>query len=950
MKTFLSIFFMFSFFTGFGQDVDSTYIKQVDSLIKVSRDYTAKRNFNKALELNEKAEKIAIEQFGRESSSYGSCAHNHGRILYNQGTYTDSENWYNDAISIRGKVLGKMHPEYAQSLYNLGALYNIIGKYENGITCILESKKIRENTLGKEHPDYAQSVLLLGTLNYQHGNYQAAELLYFEAKTIFEKIFGIENSNYFASLANLGMLYSKLGNFEKAESIYLDAINKMQNTQSTHTENYGAILGNLASIYLKNFKYEKAEPLFFECLKVIEKYKGKNNLEYGNYLTNLATCYFKLEKKDTSEQIFLQSLNIFEKVLGNEHPYYAVALNNVAVFYSFAKKYEMAIAMHIEARKIREKIFGKENPDYLSTLDNLSQVYMVTGEYDKAEPLLIELAQGQRKIATNAAHHLTELEMYKNLIGLRNSQNNLLSFCYYTNGKMLSTECYNDCLFYKGFLFNTIAKLKKIVIANPTSENKFIKLKSLENQLASLLSKPIANRKGITELDSNINEIQKDLNRTIGEYSSIIKEVKWDEVQLNLKVGEATVEFIHFLPGRIEQIDSTMYAALVLLPDKPEPLFIPLFEEKELESILGKDAHASMEKVMHVYSPTQEGGGINTQQKNLTDLIYTPLKSTLQGVKKIYYSPSGLLHRINFDAIPLGLDKVWSDQQDLVLLQSTRQLVIPQDVKPGPNNAVLFGGITYNRDTTLTQKITSTVSTSTGELSFRRVDSTLRGGSWKELSGTIQEIQQVNKTLQKADIKTQIFTGTYASEESIKQLGEGGVPSPRILHIATHGYFFPDPASTPLSHLGDNEPVFKISNHPMLRSGLILAGGNAGWKGEKIPEGKEDGVLTAYEISQMNLSTTELVVLSACETGLGTIKGNEGVYGLQRAFKIAGAKHIMMSLWQVSDKHTAKFMNLFYKKWLEEKLSIGGAFHAAQKSMRASGLDPFFWAGFVLVE
>ena len=129
-----------------------------------------------------------------------------------------------------------------------------------------------------------------------------------------------------------------------------------------------------------------------------------------------------------------------------------------------------------------------------------------------------------------------------------------------------------------------------------------------------------------------------------------------------------------------------------------------------------------------------------------------------------------------------------------------------------------------------------------------------------------------------------------------------------------------------------------------------MAGGNSAWQGIQPPEGREDGILTAYEISQMNLSNTELVVLSACETGLGDIQGNEGVYGLQRAFKIAGVKYLIMSLWQVPDKQTSLLMITFYKKWLVEKMTIPNAFHAAQKQLRDGGLEPYYWAGFVLVE
>jgi CHAT domain-containing protein len=206
--------------------------------------------------------------------------------------------------------------------------------------------------------------------------------------------------------------------------------------------------------------------------------------------------------------------------------------------------------------------------------------------------------------------------------------------------------------------------------------------------------------------------------------------------------------------------------------------------------------------------------------------------------------------------------------------------------------------------------------------------------------------------MQTSGIHTSLKKGYFATEESFKNIGANNNPSQRILHIATHGYFFDDPKSTTKTIGFDNqkEPVFKISEHPMLRSGLIMAGGNAAWQGKQTLEGREDGILTAYEISQMNLSNTELVVLSACETGLGEIQGNEGVYGLQRAFKIAGAKYLIMSLWQVPDKQTSLLMTTFYKKWMENKMTIPEAFHAAQKELRDIGLDPYQWAGFVLVE
>lgn len=204
-----------------------------------------------------------------------------------------------------------------------------------------------------------------------------------------------------------------------------------------------------------------------------------------------------------------------------------------------------------------------------------------------------------------------------------------------------------------------------------------------------------------------------------------------------------------------------------------------------------------------------------------------------------------------------------------------------------------------------------------------------------------------------------MFTGFSATEEAFKQFADSvsaSGASARVLHLATHGYFFPEPKNG--GHQSNRgfrgEPVFSINEHPFLRSGLVLAGGNNAWYrgiGSKpFKAGMEDGILTAYEISAMSLPNTELVVLSACETGLGDLSGNEGVYGLQRAFRIAGAQYLIISLWKVPDEATKDLMTAFYRNWLDKKTNIPAAFRDAQLEMKKRYKDPEMWAGFVLVQ
>ena len=403
--------------------------------------------------------------------------------------------------------------------------------------------------------------------------------------------------------------------------------------------------------------------------------------------------------------------------------------------------------------------------------------------------------------------------------------------------------------------------------------------------------------------------------------------------------------------------DTTIYAALVLRPGDEMPRFIPLFQEKQLDSLLQTSGARRADYVNGLYTIDERGARLlDKPQKTLYELIWQPLENELDDVKTIYFSPSGLLHRLNIGAIPVSEEVSLVDRFQLIELNSTRQLVVPTKVDVIAQDAILYGGVEFEMDSTAikqsNQEYSSDKLAARGdELPFSIADSTDRGGTWSYLKWTDKEMDKIESALVNAGFQTDTRRNYAATEESFKAIGRNS-PSPRILHLATHGYFFPDPEATPDDGQSlDMDPVFKLNDHPLIRSGLILAGGNYAWQtGKSFRPDMEDGILTAYEISQMNLSNTELVVLSACETGLGDIRGNEGVYGLQRAFKIAGAKYLIMSLWQVPDQATSIFMTTFYEHWMDDNLSIPEAFQTTQREMRERFINPHQWAGFVLLE
>ncbi|MBK8568206.1 MAG: CHAT domain-containing protein [Saprospiraceae bacterium] len=514
-----------------------------------------------------------------------------------------------------------------------------------------------------------------------------------------------------------------------------------------------------------------------------------------------------------------------------------------------------------------------------------------------------------------------------------------------------STYCYDNALFYKGFLLVTTNQVKHIAFANPEESKTIYSLTSFHRRLATEYAKPLADRKGVDDLETKANSLEKELVRTVAGYGEALQQVTWQEVQATLTQGEVAVEFVRYHFYRPEPTDSIMYAALVLKSGNVPPVFVPLFEEKELMQITGF-SETDKEAYFHqIYAGKRK----NDDGKSLRDLIYAPLEAALSGVSTIYYAPDGLIHRINPDAIYLDEKATFADRFRLVRVNSTRQLVIPFAMGNGkPAPALIYGGIDYDADST------ALLTAANIQIGKRQIPDGLgalnrggdRGGKWRFLTNSEKEARAIEALFDKKKYPVSMLTGKEATEESLRAFSlSAHLPSPRVLHLATHGFFFPDPAE---AHDGKDaapgEVIFKENENPMLRAGLVMAGGNHAWLNGKAYKGLEDGILTAYEVSQLDLRNTELVTLSACETGLGEIVGNEGVFGLQRAFKIAGAHYIIMSLWKVPDQETQELMTLFYKRWLEGKMAIPDAFRSAQTEMRKLYPSPYYWAGFVLVE
>jgi tetratricopeptide (TPR) repeat protein/CHAT domain-containing protein len=910
--------------------------------------YQRMGSYDKAEPMYLEAMAIRKKVLGKENLDYAWSLNNLGNIYLDMGNFEKAEPLLLEAKAVRGKVLGKENPDYAWSLHSLGRLYTRKGDYKKAEPILFETMAIREKVLGENHIDYAESLDAIGYLYFCKGNYQKCESYYLEAKDIKEKALGKESLALSWTLMNLGGFYWAIGNYEKAKLVYLEVKDIREKVLGKYHPEYASSLVGIGGCYMNLGNYQKAEPLFLEAKSIFERVLGTESAQYDNCRSNLAVLYWLMGYFDKAEPLYIETMAMQEKLYGKEHPDYARSLENLAQLYTSMGKLSEAESLYLDAKGTVEKVLGKEHPNYVGNLIGLAAIYRLMGRFDTAEALYQEIMFLEENYLNKASLYLSEQELStysKKLIA--KGINRYFSFaqsCPKVSSD-LSGGCFDIGLFYNGHLLEAVNQLKRVALSDTVSAHQFEMLKSYNRRLADEYTKPIAERNGVEELEEKALTLEKDLVSTVAGFGEALQQVTWQEVQERLKPGEAAVEFTHYKYYTPQEVtDSTEYAALVLRPGDKAPQFVHLFEELEITPLLQKAN--GWRGINKLYLP---GEG-----KPLYDLIWEPLEGLLEGIKTVYCSPSGLLHRLNLGAIYLNDKETFADQHQLVLMGTTRHLVIPNSARYSGNDAYVVGGVLYDElgDKAIAEA-NSSISQSRGldTLSFYQ-DSTMRGGSWQYLPESAEEALSVKRILQSADMEVKLDMGYMATEERFKHLGVGA-PSPRILHIATHGFFYPDPKEETSSHpaLGRQDVVFRISDNPMIRSGLILAGALERWTTGKAPGNREDGILTAYEISQMNLSNTELVVLSACETGLGEIEGNEGVYGLQRAFKIAGAKYLIMSLWSVNDKSSKELMTDFYEQWLTNGLTIPQAFRKAQSDMREIYSDsPFRWAGFVLVE
>ena len=778
-------------------------------------------------------------------------------------------------------------------------------------TASLKVKALR----GEESPYYVRTLINVAYAEDHLGNYLKAEEIYLYALKVIGPKKKSQELLYAEICKRYGDLCSALDRYAEAEKLLQEALEYRKMHYSKDPLSYAKVLQSLGVNYQKIGLYEKAKLYFNACLKIVENYKSsfyikidenqKNDILITTY-TDLSVLYYDTFDYDKAELMAMKA----HVLLSNTHNYqYVVNLTHLARIYDYKGDSATCLDYYKEAVTWMEQNGLSKTIDYAQLLDILGGTYEKHQQYKEAEECYKQSLSIVKKLPTDS------MQFYAVL--LHNLGNFYAKMGDYAKAEQFTTE---GAQLYKESYINSLEILSekdleerwhKIATAyKGTIPNIIYKIQDNYPQIGALAYNNELFSKGA--LPYSLNHM-RNIKKKNNQYDIAPWEITWENVQNSLGDHEVAIEIMPVHIPTTTDSYSVQFDALILKKNSRYPEIVHLGSIEDLN--------------------------------NSSRIIWTPILPYLSKGDTVYFAPAEGLHILAIEYCPYSKNFLMSEVFTMVRLSSTRELAVRKK-ENFPKKAVLYGGIKYD----LSANDIALASQKRGEF----IDSLQRAGI-SFLKQTELEVQNISTTLSKGGLEqVKVFTGKQANEESFKSLSGGNYD---IIHIATHGFYWEDSISTKKQYFA-NKTIQPTRNgrlvnqiSPMDRSGLLFAGASLAMLGgeNQLKSEVQNGVLTASEIASMDLTGTELVVLSACESGLGQVT-EDGVSGLQKAFKIAGAKSIIMSLWDVEDEPTQIFMNQFYHNWIEEKQSRHEAFYHAQKYIKNKYPNPRIWMSFIMLD
>jgi len=824
---------------------------------------------------------------------------------------------YKRALGIHEKALGKDHPEVAINLNNLAFLYQTTSRYAEAEALYKRSLEIKERVLGKNHIDAAMNLNNLAQLYYITGRYLDADQLYKKSLEIREGVLGKDHPGIAMVLNDIAVLYSSTG------------------------------------------KYEAAEASYKRSLEIYEKVLGKDHPNVATGLNNLAGLYFKIGKYAETELLCKRSLEINEKALGKYHPAVATGLNNLAGLYERTGRYTEAEPLYKRALEINEEALGKDHPNATIILSNLAALYQAAGRHHMSHEMSsrgINIEEKNREaifVLLSERQKLNYMEQKKFIIRY---------FINHTSRYMQTNDCsvidtFDAWLRWKGAVMEAQGRYIDAVThsENPEVKKKFEELITLRRAIARLqLSGPgkIAfeeYKKRLEELEKKKESIEAELSKMSNDFAleKMVGKVNTksiSEILFNKERHSAYIDFaqIHEYDFKEMKFTRPKYIAFVLLPSED-----PMVKLIDFSDIEGIDSHirAYLKEMKRAkeYGMLPRERLLRAEAKAIYEALIKPIEPYIKGKKELYISPDGNLNLIPFEVLMTPEGKYLMEDHLITYVAAGRDIMRFMDTAIAKGEVLIMADPDYDMGFEEKEKVTKAM----GVAESRMIGSISRdatGFRFERLPDTKIEADAIEKVLMKSQkVSVRNYQDKKALEEVLLSVKE-----PQVLHLSTHGYFLKDEEVRHQQKIGlisqERDQIVDIGiENPMLRSGIVLAGVNISLK-----EGKDEGMVSADKILGLNLKGTDLVVLSACETGVGDVKRGEGVFGLRRSFILSGAKTVVMSLWSVPSKETAELMTDFYTLMAMGKPKAD-ALREAKSNLMKKKSNPFFWGAFVMV-
>ena len=728
---------------------------------------------------------------------------------------------------------------------------------------------------------------------------------------------------YYSSMMNLKQQQRQYKDAIRAAKYYIEQTKILNGRNSD--QQYQAY-SKLCTLYALDNDSTRA----FACLDSLERGVGHSYQDkevIASFYNVKGCCYADFKKYDKAIACFDKAYKTLYDKRTEDSPSKFASLLNKSEAYFMLKRYDDAYATFSEYVETSRNKYGKTSGTYSQALFALANIEGARGNINEADSLfrmsmnclLVNMKQLWR-YSTPSQREQFWMETLNNLSGMAAFAVKCGNF-----DSELTETCYNALLFSKSLLLETEKSVVDIIRKEGTEDDiaNYRNLLAVNNRLLVLRNNYEYNKLEIDSLTIQQRELEQQLShkcQSYNEYETYL-DINYEKVRNSLADHEVVVDFSDY-----QTEDSVrQYAAYIYDKDKSHPLLVKCFDQQQLDSLLDGMQNYTL------YNYEQ-------LQNRASKLIWNPIEASIAKGSTVYYIPSGVMHGIALEALPLSDGTTLGQHYDFVRLTSAREIVNAHHSSKINRTATLYGGLQYSLDP---QKMEEESKAYEKSDLAGLVRSEYGVSGFKDLRNTKDEVKKIEKTLVDNGFSVKAYLGSKGNAESFVAL-DGKAPS--IVHIATHGFYYtPDEAK--------DKDFLRGYTDAMSLSGLVFAGGNAAWLGKKNVDGVLGGVLTAKDIANLDFKGTDLLVLSACKTGQGKVTA-EGVFGLQRAFKKAGVGTIIMSLWNVDDKVTSEFMTTFYECLADKKNAWNKrkAFEEAKEIIRKKHPDPFHWAAFVMLD